>query len=482
MEENKFKTLLQLCSVYSRLGNHHALSALIEEILACPESKDHPDLRQVLLRQLLLSYSSLGKVWELLGAAEKLLEESQEKSDQIWALEVLSDKYCELGDWEKTKFVTEKLLSLLDEAPRVCRALFRLAIACGKLGFREEAEQYLQTLLEKENDPHTHAMVQGLLANFVFMDGNLEKSVSLYQEAAERLRPPLKWTAITGAAYIYALQGDMQRALAELGKIPANVEVDTQTYASILATKQSLFALAGQIKEAEDMLMNLLRLNPQNNPLLKAMVGLAQARQHFNRGAIAAALAAAEEALDAAIKAEANGIQCEALVLITRLYLAKGDLDKAERTIEAAIEMLPQVGRLQEPPTFLALATLRTRQGAFREAHAAFNQALEVAKEMGVKSMECQALLERASELHLRSLSEAMREDLEEGLTIAIKCEYKVYEALFTGLLGVFYFHKGENALAESYLEDSIKQCEAMGYHGPARSMIEEVWAKLQGW
>ena len=482
MEENKFKALLQLCSVYSRLGNHHALSTLIEEILACPESKDNPNLRKVLLRQLLLSYSRLGRVWELLSAAERLLEESQEKSDQIWALEVLSDKYSELGDWGKTKHATEKLLSLLDEAPRMCIALFRLATACEKLGLREEAEQHLQTLLERETEPTRRAMVQGLLASFVFMDGKLDRSLSLYHEAAERLQPPLRWVAITNAAHIYALQGNMEKALAELGKMPANVEIDAQALAPVLAAQQSIFALAGRIKEAEEAVTNLLRLDPQNNSFLKAIVGLAQARQHLDRGAIAAALAAAEEALDAAIKAEAKGIESEALVLITRLYLAKGDLDKADRTIEAAIKILPQVGRLQEPPTLLALATLRTRQGALREAHRTFNQAREVAREMGVKSMECQALLERSTELHFRSLSEAMCEDLEEGLTIALKCEYKVYEALFTGLLGVFYFHKGENGLAQSYLEDSIKQFEVMGYHGPARSMIEEVWAKLQGW
>lgn len=482
---------LQMAAVYETLGAQTAACREVEAFLEHPCSREHPQLRVQLLRPLLLKYQALDD-WEgTEHAARRLLNESQEKQDVVLAREALAKVFRQRGNWSALEEQARALLSLAEQlSDRKTQILAHtdLVTVMDRKGHVEEAMNHTRKLIELTEDTGVKALWTMVLGGYHERVGALAEARKIYDELLEAPWLPsphaLRSLAQIALAFDLAQMGEVSAALVLVDQ--AEVENLAPAFqASARVTKCSVYRLGGRLHTVGKEVHTLWSLARQHSQeaVVQLLARLEQARLHLDRGESGLALRVAEEALDWAVRIDAMDSELDCTLLLADLCRIQGDLTRAERYLKDAEALAEQGGfRFKRVGLCNSWGCWAAQAGRYQEAKARFREALQLAQMMGTKAAQCGALILQAAcvDLPCRDWMN-MAECLDQALTLALTCEFRVYEAILTGLWGIWHLEAaGDLKKAYLYLSDSRQVMDETGFYGPLRALVEETLQSLE--
>ncbi len=474
-----------LASVYERIGDQRTAAQCAETFLAHPLSRQSPEIRLGILRVLLGKYQLLRDLEGQQHTAERLLQESQSPQDQILARSVLLQVGQKRADWEAVEIHAVALLTLAQEAGDLSAqtlAHMGLAIAGEQKGEIEKAINHARHVVGLAKDPETKALWMLALGSYWERLGKLSEACTVYEailkEDGLAQAHPVRRLARLQLAYVLAQAGDIPKALdlaekTEVASLPVAFQVDARS------AKCAIYRLGGRLDAVEVEIQALWTLAKQypNEASVQVTAQIERARLHWDRGKLAAAVGAAEEALTWAVRLDSRASEIDCLILLADLHQSSGNLDQAERYLTDAEEEITK-GHFLFKRVFLRISqgALAARQGRYNLAEALFTEAAAQAQQLGAKAAECVAHLLYAVCVKMPQGNwEAIGELLDHALTLALRCDYRVLEALATGLIGLWHLEgHGDRTRAYHYLKDSRHLMDELGFYGPFRSTVED--------
>lgn len=483
---------LQLAAIYETLGDQRAACREAEVFLEHPVSQKDPELRLKLLRSLILKYQALEDLDGAEQAAKRLLEDSQDPHDGILARSALAKVFRQRGQWGALEEHARALLLLAEAVgDRTAQILAHadLASLMERKGAVEEAMTHAQRVKDLTEDSGMKALWTIVLGGYHERLGALREAKRIYEELlAAPWFPPshsLRGLAQITLAWVLAQTGEVPSALALVEGVEAQA-LSPSLQAMVHAARCTIYRLGGQLYRVSrevDALWNLARKHPQEASM-QLLACIERARFHLDRGENEAAMRSAEEAWEWAVRTDATDSELDCTLLLADLCQIQGDLPRAERCLKDA-ETLIQRGRYNFKRISLcnSLGCLASRWGHYREAESRFREALQLAQGMGAKAAQCGTWTLWAASVDLPCQDWlGMAERLDQALTLALTCEFRVYEAILTGLWGIWHLEAaGDTKKAYRYLSDSRQVMDEIGFFGPLRALIEEALQGLEG-
>lgn len=492
MERENPWVALQLAAVYETLGDQRAACREVETFLEHPLGQKDPQLRNQLLRSLVLKYQVLEDLDGVEHAAKRLLQGSQEPQDEILARSALARVFRQRGQWTALEEQARALLPLaeaLDDQTTQVLARTDLACVAERQGAVEEAMAHARKLIELVQDPGMKAIWTMLLGGYQERLGAFKEARNVYEELLDA-----PWFPRT-----HALRGLVQIALAwvlaQTGEVPGALtlveRVDVQSLppplrATAHAASCVVYRLGGRLHSVSkevDALWRLAQEHPREASL-QLLARMEQARFHLDRGENKAAMRAAEEALEWAVRADSRDSEIDCTLLLADLCQIQGDLSRAERCLKDTEALIHQ-GRYEFKRIGLyhSWGCLASRSGHYREARARFEEALQLAQGMGAKAAQCGTHILHIAFVDLPCQDwSGMAERLDQGMILALTCEFRVHEAILTGLWGIWQLEAaGDRNKAYRYLSDAQQLMDEIGFYGPLRALVEEILQGLEG-
>jgi class 3 adenylate cyclase/tetratricopeptide (TPR) repeat protein len=291
----------------------------------------------------------------------------------------------------------------------------------------------------------------GLLGEHVERAGEMSAAADWYLRAGERAK---------GRGAVSEAKKFLTRALDLLPPI------DQERRWLALLKREEILGILGETQEWKADLEALLDLAIQidDDQTRTAEVHRRRAEYGWSIGDYRASLQAAEEAVEAARRADAPLIEVRALARQSRTQVRFGDLDAAAATAEQALARARDLG--DEPTltfTLVAAAATFAESGDWARAVPLYRQSVEVARRIGNRDEEAGGLGDLGYSYVGLGLYKMGRAALEQALQLAEATGNRRGVGYDLQNLGLAYFRSGDRRAARQVLERSLTELTAVG-------------------
>ena len=310
-----------------------------------------------LVPDAVVAYLKRGRVYQLQGEAEAALRDLRRAAEldpsATRPLEWLGDISLELNRVDRAAEYFERYIALDD---RNARVLYKLGVARYRGGAHREALQVLDQALQIDKALTDAGFLRGLCLRDLGQPGDARIALETVVAATPGARGPRE-----ALAEVYASLGEHQRAIDTLESLSALDPSRPEP----LVTVGLAYASSGRDTQALQILSRAVERFPESPDVYGALghVWLTLAERHTDRGALARAIDALNEAATHATASSA------ALSDLGRALTLAGDYPGAERVLRQAVARLPA-----STEAFLRLAAVTERQGRLTEARDALLQ------------------------------------------------------------------------------------------------------------
>ena len=350
--QEKAETLREMAVIYGEQGNHKKGLIVCEEILQIDEElgnilgKIHTLERQAWANRLL---GNLSKAELISEERLKIARKTGNPHEIAEALHGVALIYRDIGKWEESIACCKEFIEISDELGSVPRHTIYndLGFIYRRLGKFDEAIKKFQKEIELRTkmDDKTRKMWLTEIGKVYYYQGKLDKALSLYEEAFKVAKERQKASILWKMGEIYEAKGLLDGAL--------------EMY------NESRELVKGQ--------SDILRI-----PVLLTKIGgdyLLQGKYELSK-----------KTLEEALSRHCGEKHGEAITYhnLSRLYLSKGELDKAMKYIDKAIDIFDILKAFRSAGANLTKAQIYLKKGDYQKARELMLAARDKFTELGI--------------------------------------------------------------------------------------------------
>jgi tetratricopeptide (TPR) repeat protein len=313
------ESLLSLGDIYSRLNKNKDAVSIYKSLLGASNNS------APILRRIAFALFETGAYQETIDILKEL--ETKARPDRASQL-LLGRTYLELRRYSDA---IKSLQMVLDRIPDDIETRFYLGRAFEESGKNSDAAKIYSALIEDTTDASqetraNRTVFQQRLAAVCLELGEYEKSIALYEEMA-KTDPKVVNPQLLNA---YRISGQFDKAIL-LGK-PLFEKNSNDVSLGVIYAR--IMADAGQSKAGTDILMNLLKTNPESVDIYVSLSEIYQQEKRYDD---------AEKIL---LRGENRNLQPEANERLkfqrASVYERKKDFDRAESLIKEMLKANPK--------------------------------------------------------------------------------------------------------------------------------------------
>lgn len=333
--ENQQNILGNLGYIYSKSGEYDKALVTTERLLSISRQLKDKNIEARALMQIGNMYYYKGdnlKALDFYKQSYDLNNQVGNKTTGAWCANNIASVYERMGDYENAVIYFQKSLSIkedLNDLTGIANTLGNIGLVYSEWKNYESADEYFRKSLKISLNKHIKEDVAkqciNLANNFLSME-KIDSALSYYQTANQYIDSiqdrRLKVEALNGLGLVYSEK------------------------------KQDFNTAIGYLKKASLLAREL------GSDYLIANTDLALGKAYFNSGSFPTAKSYLRNALFYAKSSQSHDIKIDALLFMSKLYEATGDIGKSLKTIQEYIKVKDSVFNSENTEI---IANLQTR-------------------------------------------------------------------------------------------------------------------------